>query len=70
MSEKRYGRWASGDIAEDKKTGKFYRVVGFITDPAICFQEIGGDDRFTTVAGCRNETSELIHYKREPKTEA
>ena len=65
MSEKRYGRWASGDIAEERGTGKLYRVTGFILNPAVCFSEIGGDGRFVEVAGCPNELSRLIHYGKE-----
>jgi len=65
MSEFHCGRWYSKDIAEDKRTGKLYRVTGFITSPAVCFSEIGGEGHFVEVAGCRNELSRLIHYGKE-----
>jgi len=66
MAERyQYGRWCTGDIAEDKSTGKLYRVTGFIINPAVCFSEIGGEGHFVEVAGCRNELSGLIHYGKE-----
>ena len=65
MSEKCYGRWASGDIAERKSDGRLYRVIGFIEQPAVIFSEIGGDDGFVEVAGCLNDINHLTHYKKE-----
>ena len=65
MNEYHCGRWYSGDIAQDKNTGKLYRVIGFITSPAVCFGEIDGEERFVEVAGCRNELSRLIRYGKD-----
>ncbi len=65
MNKKRYGRWASGDIAEGKHSGILYRVIGFITHPAVIFSEIGGDTQFIKVAGCLDDVNELIHYAKE-----
>ncbi len=66
MNKKRYGRWASGDIAEGKHSGILYRVIGFITSPAVIFSEIGGDTQLVEVAGCVNEVNDLIHYQKSP----
>ena len=69
MTEKRCGRWASGDIAERKSDGKLFQVTGFILDPAVCFREIIGTESFVEVAGCLNEVNGLIHYKKEAEGE-
>ncbi len=65
MSEKRYGRWATGDIAERKSDGKLFQVTGFILDPAVCFRAIIGNESFVEVADCLNDKGDLIHYKKE-----
>ena len=66
MKTKRYGRWATGDIAEGKHSGILYRVVGFITSPAVIFSEMGeGGVHLTEVVGCPNEMNNLICYTKE-----
>ena len=65
MREK-VGRWKTGDIMEKDK--KLYRVIGFILDPAVIFNEIDGDDHVVEIAGCMNE-SELIRYEQHEKGE-
>jgi hypothetical protein len=70
MMPKRIGRWGYNDVAEERSTGKFYRVVGFILDPAVCFREIGGDGERVEVANCPNELNDLVCYRREDTPEA
>ena len=61
----RHGRWGSGDIAERKHDEKLFRVIGFITQPAVVFRAIDGDEEMVEVAGCLNEVHGLRHYGRE-----
>ena len=64
--EDRVGRWGLGDIAEDRFTGRLWRVVGFITSPAVAFRLLDGSDgEMVQVAGCLNEMNGLRQYRRQ-----
>jgi hypothetical protein len=62
------GRWALGDLAEDQ-AGRLWKVVGFITSPAVVFRPYDGTmvEEKVEVAGCRNEMNGLTRYARDPE---
>jgi hypothetical protein len=70
VSEEKVGRWSLGDIAERKADHKLFRVVGFITSPAVVFHALAPEgageklEELVEVGGCLNELNGLIHYAR------